>query len=183
MKKLMVVLMAVALCLGLTGVAIAEAPEGTVGTINTITNTPVTSLDLDSDGSLTTVATILVSNNYENAWELTLDFTNAGVTTAGKFIRSSAAGDASSVASEIDITALQLVPNASPGTLGTDLTAPTGTFTLVSGEGTFDPGATQSTATVAYLMDVKCSWVASNANLQGTYTETITATLAIGDGS
>jgi hypothetical protein len=186
MRKLeLSILMVGVLFLLATSVKAQQNVEGAVTAISEIgVFTPVTDLSFDSEGAATTVASITVSNNYENAWDLKLAFTNDG-----QFKRVSADGDASAatgVGAEIDITAFSLEANEA-GTLGTGLTAPTGAFTLTEDAShdfyTFDNAATQTTATVGYVMDIKCSWDANSEDLQGTYQETITATLTVGDGS
>lgn len=186
MKKLSIFFTLVgAIILLSTNVKAQVIVEGSVSAVNAIDDfTSVTGLDLSSNGSLTTVASITVSNNYENAWDLKLEFTNDGM-----FKRTSATGDASTAAgvgTEIEITSFSLVEDATPGTLGAGLTAPSGTFILSDDAGsdfyTFDTGAIQTTSTVGYKMNVQCSWSANSENLQGTYQETITATLTAGDG-
>jgi hypothetical protein len=186
MKVLKVITMASAFCFAFAGICLAAVlvPEGTVTAINAISSpTPVTNLAFSSLGNDVTIATITIDNNYENAFDLKLDFTNDGV-----FTRVAAAGGdgitvTSGVGAEIPITQFTLAHGS--GTLGTGLSAPDGTFTL-SGSGpatyTWDTGAKQSTATVGYQVVIKADWAADTRLLQGTYRETLTATLTVGDG-
>jgi hypothetical protein len=186
MKVLKVMTIASAICLAFAGIALADTvyPSGTVTAINSVSSTDVQNLDFDSNGNDVTIATITINNNYENAFDLKLDFTNDGY-----FKRVAAAGGdgtaATGVGAQIQITEFRLHPNGG-GTLGTGLTAPSGTFTL-TGSGpahyTWDTHATQSTATVGYQVDVLADWSADTRHLQGTYRETLTATLTVGDGS
>ena len=185
MKVLKVITVAGAVCFAFSGICLAAVlvPEGTVTAINTISSpTPVTNLAFSSLGNDVTIATITIDNNYENAFDLKLDFTNDGV-----FTRVAAAGGdgitvTSGVGAAIPITEFRL---SGSGTLGTGLSAPPATFTL-SGSGpatyTWDTGAKQSTATVGYQVAVKADWAADTRLLQGTYRETLTATLTVGDG-
>ena len=185
MKVLKVIIVASAFCLAFAGICLAAVlvPEGTVTAVNTISSpTAVTTLAFSSAGNDVTIATITIDNNYENAFDLKLDFTNDGV-----FTRVAAAGDGitvvSGVGAVIPITEFRL---SGSGTLGAGLSSPPATFTL-SGSGpasyTWDTGAKQSTATVGYQVDVKADWAADTRLLQGTYQETLTATLTVGDGS
>jgi len=184
MKKLTAFLMAGALCLFFSGIAMAQS-DGVIGTISEIDATSeITGLTLDADGVDVIIGTVTVSNNYQNAFDLKLAFTNDGV-----FKRTSAAGGdlatATGVGAEVPISSFKLLPEGT-GTLGTGLTAPSGTFTLTEDAGadyyTWDTASTQLTATVDYKMDIKCSWSANSEDLQGTYTETVTATITVGDG-
>jgi len=171
----------------LAGQAFADTvyPSGTLSAINSVSSTAVTDLDFDNDGNDVTIATITIDNNYENAFDLTLEFANDGV-----FKRVAAAGGdgtaATGVGAEIPITEFRLHPNGT-GTLGTGLTPPSGTFTLTSDAGAdyyvWDTHATQSTATVGYQVEVQADWSTDTRLLQGTYRETLTVTLSVGDGS
>ncbi|MFA9372360.1 MAG: hypothetical protein ACERIH_11680 [Labilibaculum antarcticum] len=150
---------------------------GSVGAINEINLfEPVTGLTLDADGVAVTLATITVSNNYESAFELTLAFTNSGV-----FKRYEAGSDTKLEAGNgalIPMTDLTLVANGVG--FGDGITAPA-LITLDEGAFTYD-AVSQTTATVSQAMDIKCSWLADEDDLQGLYSETITATLTSTDG-
>jgi len=187
MKVLKVISVASAICLALTGICLANPvyPSGTVTPNSNIDSfTAVTSLDFDNDGTFTTIATIVVSNNWENAWDLKLDFANDGVFKRYSVSNGDGIAVVSGSGAEIPMTAIRFHPTGT-GTLGSGLSAP-GTITL-SGSGpasfTWNAGGTQSTATVGYEMGIQCSWHTSSALLQGTYRESITATLTVGDGS
>jgi hypothetical protein len=186
MKVLKVITIASAFCLALAGICLANPvfPDGNVSASSTIDSfTAVTGLDFDNDGTFTTMATIMVSNNYEKAWDLQLDFANDGVFKRHSVTNGDGIAVVSGTGAEIPMTAIRFHPTGT-GTLGSGLTAP-GTITL-SGSGPasykYECGGTQSTATVGYEMDIQCSWHTSTALLQGTYRESITATLTIGDG-
>jgi WD40 repeat protein len=185
MKVLNIITIASAFYLALTGIALADAvfPSGTVTAINNVSSSAVTSLDFDHLGNDVTIATITIDNNYENAFDLKLAFTNDGV-----FKRVAAAGgdgtSATGIGTQIPITQFTLQPNA--GTLGTGLSSPAGTFSLTPDAGgayyIWDTHHTQTTATVGYQVEVQADWVADTGLLQGTYRETLTATLTVGDG-
>lgn len=185
MKVLKVISVASAICLAFAGICLADTvyPTGTVTPINTVSSSAVTTLDFDSAGANVVIDTITISNNYEWAFNLTLAFTNGG-----NFYRVSASGDGTTCTgscSQVPITTLQLVQHGS-GTLGTGLTPPSGTFTLTPGTPpyyTWSPGTTQTTATVGYQVDVLATWAQDSSRLEGTYKETLTATLTVGDGS
>jgi hypothetical protein len=172
--------------LALAGIALADTvyPSGTVTAINNVSSSAVTTLDFDHLGNDVTIATITIDNNYENAFDLKLGFTNDGV-----FKRVAAAGGdgttAIGVGAQIPITQFTLHPNGS-GTLGAGLSSPAGTFVLTSDAGAdyyiWDTHHTQTTATVGYQVDVQADWAADTRLLQGTYRETLTATLTVGDG-
>jgi hypothetical protein len=187
MKVLKVITVASAFCLAFAGICLADVvyPSGTVTAINTVSSSAVTTLDFNSLGNDVTIATITIGNNYENAFDLKFEFTNDGI-----FKRYAAAGGdgtaATGVGAEIPITQFRLHPNGS-GTLGTGLSSPAGTFVLTSDAGAdyyiWDTHATQTTATVGYQVEVQADWAADTRLLQGTYRETLTATLTVGDGS
>jgi hypothetical protein len=185
MKVLKVITVASAFCFAFAGICLAAVlvPEGTVTAINTISSpTAVTTLAFSSLGNDVTIATITIDNNYENAFDLKLDFTNDGV-----FTRVAAAGDGitvvSGVGAVIPITQFTL---SGTGTLGAGLSSPPATFTLTSDAGSdyyiWDTHHIQTTATVGYQVEVKADWAADTRLLQGTYRETLTATLTVGDG-
>jgi hypothetical protein len=156
MKVLKVITLASAFCFALAGICLANPvfPDGDVSAISTIDSfTAVTGLDFDNNATYTTVASITVSNNHEKAWDL-----------------------------QLPMTAIRFQPTG--GTRGSGINLP-GTITLAGTNPAsfkYECGGTQSTATVGYVMDIQCSWSASTALLQGTYRESITATLTIGDG-
>ncbi len=185
MKVLKVITVASAFCLAFAGICQADVvyPSGTVTPINTVSSTAETTLDFDSNGTDVPIATITISNNYENAFDLTLGFTNGGY-----FKRVAATGGdgtaATGAGAQIQMSSLKLQPHGS-GTLGTGLTPPSGIFTLLAGTPpyyTWDTAATQSTATVGYEVDVLASWLSDTMHLEGTYQETLTVTLTVGDG-
>ena len=130
MKVLKVIIVASAFCLAFAGICLAAVlvPEGTVTAVNTISSpTAVTTLAFSSAGNDVTIATITIDNNYENAFDLKLDFTNDGV-----FTRVAAAGDGITVVSGagavIPITEFRLTGS---GTLGAGLSSPTGDLYLI----------------------------------------------------
>jgi hypothetical protein len=187
MKVLNVITVASAFCLALAGIALADTvyPSGTVTAINNVSSSAVTTLDFNNNGNDVTIATLTINNNYENAFDIKFEFTNDGV-----FKRFAAAGGdgtaATGVGAQIPITQFTLHPNGN-GTLGTGLSSPAGTFTLTSDAGPdfyiWDTHHTQTTATVGYEVEVLADWSADTRLLQGTYRETLTATLTVGDGS
>jgi hypothetical protein len=188
MKVLKVIIAASAFCLALAGIcsAVALVPEGTVTAINSISaSSAVTSLNFNTLGTAATIATITIENNYENAFDLKLAFTNNGV-----FKRVAAAGGdgitATGVGAQVPITLFTL--HKGGGTLGAGLTDPSGTTfsSLTTDAGgdyyIWDTQHKQTTATVGYQLEVQADWVADTRLLQGTYRETLTATLTVGDG-
>lgn len=187
MKVLKVITLASAFCFAFTGICLAAPvyPSGTVTDINTVSSSAVTTLPFSNAGNDVTIATITIDNNWENAFDLKLEFTNDGV-----FKRYSVAnGDGIAVktgsGAEIPITQFTLHPNGT-GTLGAGLSAPAPEVFSLSGSGpasyTWDTQHTQTTATVGYQVDVQADWAADTRLLQGTYRETLTATLTVGDG-
>jgi hypothetical protein len=187
MKAFKLVTLVSACCLVFAGTCLADTvyPSGTVDPVNTVSSSAVTTLDFDNNGNDVAIATITIDNNWENAFDLKLEFTNDGV-----FKRVAAAGGdgtaATGAGAQIAITEFKLHPNGN-GTLGTGLTSPAGTITLTADAGAdyyiWDTHHTQTTATVGYEVEVQADWAASTSHLQGTYREELTVTLTAGDGS
>ncbi len=179
---------AVALC-GATA-ASAGLVGGSADPINTNTNVSyIANLTIVGAAGQTdtTVVTGTIDNNFDHGWKLTVASTNLGILK-----RTSGTGDtgAAGVGTEIPYTSIKLTTTG--GTLGAGLTAPVGTHNIAAGTGYggvagttyFNTGsdaltpAEATTATVGYGYALKISWTADTRILSGTYSDTITLTLA-----
>lgn len=177
---------AAALALGATG-ALAGTVGGSVSPINTLVENDVSSITIVAATAQTdtTIVTGTIDNNYEHGWKLTVASGNTG-----KLVRTSGSGGPGA-GREILYTSVKFVKTG--GTLGAGLTDPNGSskdiVTGISGGGVagttiFNTGTavgtvgTATTATVGYAYALKISWSADTSLLSGTYSDSLTLTLA-----
>lgn len=178
--------LAAALALGATGV-LAGTVGGSVSPINTLVENDVSSITIVAATAQTdtTIVTGTIDNNYEHGWKLTVASGNTG-----KLVRTSGSGGPGA-GREILYTNVKFVKTG--GTLGAGLTDPNGSskdiVTGISGGGVagttiFNTGTavgtvgTATTATVGYAYALKISWSADTSLLSGTYSDSLTLTLA-----
>lgn len=175
---------AAALALGATG-ALAGTVGGSVDPINTLVENDVSSITIvgASGQTDTTIVTGTIDNNFDGGWKLTVTSANVGKLTRG--------GGAGGAGREILYTNVKFVKTA--GTLGAGLTDPhdsnknivtgasgggvAGTTIFNTGSAVGVPG-TATTATVAYAYALRISWAADTSLLSGTYSDSVTLTLA-----
>jgi len=135
--------------------------------ISTIQCQGVTALNFGASATNTQIALFIINSNMTTAFDFRLEFANGCAFKNGS--------------SEIPMTALVL--NDVSGVLGTDLTKPDHLDVLHNrpgGEFLWDPGATQSTPTTNYIVDLRASWANPAGKLAGFYYETITVTFTVG---
>lgn len=164
----------------------ADPVGGEVDPINTLTSVDYID-DIDIVPSVgqtdTTVVTGTINNNSDTGWKLTIVSGNQG-----KLYRAGSSGGAGR---EIAYTSIKFTRTS--GTLGTGLTNPDNTTkniatgagaggtagTTVFNTGTaFATPGTATSATVDYVFALKISWSANTSVLRGSYTDTLTLTLA-----
>jgi hypothetical protein len=189
MKQSVLKLAAVISALAFGGVtsALAGTVGGSVSPINTLVETDVSNITVVAavGQTDTTIVTGTIDNNNDGGWMLTIVSTNVG-----KLKRTSGTGF-NGTGSQVLYTNIKFVKTG--GTLGAGLTDPDGTskniVTGASGGGVagttiFNTGSavhtpgTATTATVAYAYALKISWSADTTLLSGTYSDTLTLTLA-----
>ncbi|MFC5499011.1 hypothetical protein ACFPOE_15800 [Caenimonas terrae] len=178
--------LAAALALAGSG-AMAGTVGGSVAPINTLVENDTTGITIvGATGQTdTTIVTGTIDNNSESGWKLTVTSANTG-----KLVRTSGSGGPGA-GREILYTNVKFVKTG--GTLGAGLTDPNGssknivTGTLgggVAGTTIFNTGSavgtpgTATTATVGYAYALKISWSADTSLLSGTYSDSLTLTLA-----
>lgn len=167
--------LASALALGGIGSALAGAIGGSVPLTQSVTfvevatSTPIT---VNTGYTDRMVASGLVNSNSAEGWKVT--FTSAN---NGKLKRTGSSGGAGS---EILYTNIHFVKTG--GTLGSGLTAPDNTTKdITTGTAVVDTGGAAvlaTTATADYAYDLKITFSADPSLLAGTYTDTVTATIA-----
>jgi hypothetical protein len=183
--------LAIVSALTLTGAtsALAGTVGGSVVPINTLTQTDSAAITIGSstagaaNGQTgTTIVSGQIDNNSESGWKLTVASSNIG-----KLVRGSGGAGQEILYTNVSFS-------ATSGTLGAGLTAPAQTKNIVTGA---DGGATAgttyfatrltaastavgeaTTGSVAYGYALKISWASDLALLSGSYTDTITLTLA-----
>lgn len=172
-----------ALALGGATGAWAGTVGGSVTPINTLVENDVSNITIvGATGQTdTTIVTGTIDNNFDGGWKLTVASANIGKLKRG----TGGAGR------EILYTNVKFVKTG--GTLGAGLTDPDGTSKnivtgasggAVAGTTAFNTGAafgtpgTATTATVAYAYALKISWSTDTSLLSGTYSDSLTLTLA-----
>ncbi len=158
------------LCIGmllLLSPRTVNAAVGDLPVINQLQGLGSLGQNFSQAGTQVQLAIFAISNNHENAFDLHFTFANEG-----KFISGS---------NEIAMTSI-LLDKMDIGTLGTGLTEPEDVVVALDGDGmwTWDPGATQTTETQSYHVQLKGSWNNPTGKLAGYYYESITATITIG---
>ena len=173
--------------LGGATAAWAGTVGGSVSPINALVESDVSNITVVAAAgqTATTIVTGTIDNNNDGGWMLTIVSGNVG-----KLKRTSGTGF-NGTGSQILYTNVKFVKTG--GTLGAGLTDPDGTskniVTGASGGGVagttiFNTGSavhtpgTATTATVAYAYALKISWSADTTLLSGTYSDTLTLTLA-----
>jgi hypothetical protein len=167
--------------------AIADTVGGSVTAINTLTKTPNAAIVIgtttagQANGQTdTTIVNGTIDNNFDHGWKLTVVSANLGKLKLG----------GGGAGREILYTNVKLITTG--GTLGSGLTSPVGTHNIVDGSGYggvagttyFNTGtdattpAAATTATVAYAYSLQISWASDLTLLAGSYTDTVTLTLA-----
>jgi hypothetical protein len=168
-------------------VVLAGTVGGSVTAINQLVENDVSSITIGSstpgaNGQTdTTIVTGTIDNNDAAGWKLTIVSANTGKLKKG----------AGGAGREILYTNIKFVKTG--GTLGAGLTDPDGSskniVTGASGGGTagttiFNTGSavgtpgTATTATVGYAYALKISWSSDTSLLSGSYTDSLTLTLA-----
>ncbi len=150
---------------------------GSVTPINTLTDAYISDITIvaATGQTDTTVVTGTIDNNFASGWKLTIVSGNTG-----KLLRGGGGAGR-----EIPYTNITFVKTG--GTLGDGLTDPAAAGTkniATSGTTIFNTGSavatplTATTATVGCAYALKISWSADTTLLSGTYTDTLTLTLA-----
>jgi hypothetical protein len=157
---------AVGIGFGVARISIPFAAPGDFPVVNTLQAQGAFGFSFNQAQTRQQLAILLVNNNTVSAFDITFHFTNLGNFKSGT--------------REIALSNIQL--HGISGTLGADLTPPVNTAVTLDGSGdwTWDPGATQSTETVNYLVELVADWPDASNQLAGFYSEGITATISIG---
>jgi hypothetical protein len=185
MKRSRVLQLAAFAALAFGSPAFAGTVGGTVSPIDALTNQVfVSNLDIVGASGLTDeiIASGTIDNNNDRGWQLTVASTNSG-----KFFRETTTVDPGTGGTGRELLYGSVTLTKTGGTLGTGLTDPSGTSQSLTG-GLTTPGVfntrsgatlgTATTATVGYNFTLKISANANTTLLSGTYTDTITLTLA-----
>ncbi|MDO8806057.1 MAG: hypothetical protein Q7R35_16695 [Elusimicrobiota bacterium] len=155
--------------------ALAGSIGGVVDPISTLTSETYfadVSGGASADGVVSNakIASVVVDNNNEAGWKLTVTSANNGS------LKNTVAVSSPTIA----YSNIKLVKTG--GVLGAGLADPNNASQAVTSGSTIfqtSPGAqVASTATVAYALELQISWSANTALLSGTYSDTITMTLA-----
>ncbi len=143
------------------------AGVGDLPVINSLQAIGTMGHNFNQAGSSVQVAIFMINNNHANGFDITFTFANRG-----KFIHG---------ANEIAMTSI-LLDKMGIGTLGNGLTEPNNTVVTLDGAGSWlwNPGATQTTETSNYHVQLKASWHHPSGILAGYYYETVSATISIG---
>ncbi len=142
------------------------AAPGDLPVINTLQAQGVFGLPFNQAAVDQQIAIFLINNNTTTAFDINFHFTNLGNFTSGT--------------RQIAMSDIKL--NGISGQLGADLTVPVDEAVTLDGSGdwTWDPGVSQSTETINYVIELKASWPDAQSFLAGYYFEAITATISIG---
>ena len=145
---------------------VAHADVGDLPVINTVQAQGVFGMPFNQAATGEQIAIFIINCNTTTAFDLDFHFTNLGKFKSGT--------------REIAMSNIKL--NGVSGTLGAGLTVPSNTAVTLDGSGnwTWNPGATQTTETVNYLVELKANWPDGSSNLAGFYSESITVTISIG---
>ena len=170
--------------------ALAGTVGGSVTAINTLTQNFVSNLTIgtstpgnDNSQTDTTVVSGQIDNNNDAGWKLTVVSTNLGKLLKG----------AGGAGREIAYTNIKFVRTSGASTLGAGLTDPHNTVRNiatgadagdVAGTTVFNTGTavgvpgTATDATEGYTYALQISWSSDTSLLAGTYSDTVTLTLA-----
>ena len=142
------------------------ATPGDLPVINTLQSQGVFGMQFNQSATGQQIAIFLINNNTVSAFDIDFHFTNVGKFKSGSK----------------EIAMSNIVLNGISGQLGAGLTAPVNQAVTLDGSGdwTWDPGATQTTETINYLVELKADWPNGSGKLAGFYSETITTTISIG---
>jgi hypothetical protein len=137
--------------------------------INTIQSQGIVGLDFSRNGNNEQIALFIINNNCVTGFDVFFKFANGCAFRYG-------------ATQEIPMTSLVL--DRVSGTLGAGLVEPVDVDILhnLSGgdEYTWNPGATQTTPTTNYIVELRASWDNSAGKLAGFYSEAITIIITIG---
>ena len=158
------------LLMGLTPSVIAGVIGGEVAEINDLQQTFVSNITIVAGEAQadTTIMTGIINNNMEAGWNLTVSSANLGKLNRG----------AGGIGNEINYEYIQLVKQS--GILGADLVDPHAQVKdITGGSVNFDTGSGLATsATEDYGFALQISWKEDSSMLAGSYSDTITLTLA-----
>jgi hypothetical protein len=158
--------------------ALAGSVGGVVDAISTLTSetyfSDVSGGDsADGSASDAKIASVVVDHNDEAGWKLTVASANDGV------LKNSVAASSQTIA----YTNIKLVKTG--GVLGSGLSDPHNSSQSVASGSTIFQTAPASevagSATVGYALELQISWSLDTALLSGTYSDSITMTLAAED--
>ena len=158
-----------ALTLGVATSALAATVGGSIAQINEQTQTFVTGIAVVAAVGQTDTVILsgTINNNMAAGWNLKVDSANSGILKRGL----------GGVGNQIDYGTIKLLKTG--GVLGNGLTDPSGSDQSVStGSTTFTTDTPATSATVNYAYDLKVSWSADTALLEGSYTDVITVVLS-----
>lgn len=158
-----------ALTLGVATSALAATVGGSIAQINEQTQTFVTGIAVVAAVGQTDTVILsgTINNNMAAGWNLKVDSANSGILKRGL----------GGVGNQIDYGTIKLLKTG--GVLGNGLTDPSGSDQSVStGSTTFTTDTPATSATVDYAYDLKVSWSADTALLEGSYTDVITVVLS-----
>ena len=158
-----------ALTLGVATSALAATVGGAIAEINAQTLAFETGIAVVAAVGQTDTVILsgTINNNMAAGWNLKVDSANSGILKRGL----------GGVGNQIDYGTIKLLKTG--GVLGNGLTDPSGSDQSVStGSTTFTTDTPATSATVNYAYDLKVSWSADTALLEGSYTDVITVVLS-----
>ena len=158
-----------ALTLGVATSALAATVGGAIAEINAQTLAFETGIAVVAAVGQTDTVILsgTINNNMAAGWNLKVDSANSGILKRGL----------GGVGNQIDYGTIKLLKTG--GVLGNGLTDPSGSDQSVStGSTTFTTDTPATSATVDYAYDLKVSWSADTALLEGSYTDVITVVLS-----
>jgi len=158
-----------ALTLGVATSALAATVGGAIAEINVQTLAFETGIAVVAAVGQTDTVILsgTINNNMAAGWNLKVDSANSGILKRGL----------GGVGNQIDYGTIKLLKTG--GVLGNGLTNPSGRDQSVStGSTTFTTDTPATSATVDYAYDLKVSWSADTALLEGSYTDVITVVLS-----
>lgn len=166
MKKVPLMLCCLIVSLTATRTGALSPPDDP---INIIQSQGIVNLDFSRSGNDEQIALLIINNNHVTGFDVFFKFTNGCAFKSG-------------ATQSIPMTSLVL--DKVSGTLGAGLTEPVDLDILhnLSGgdEYTWNPGATQTTATVNYIVELRASWENPQGKLAGFYSEVITIVITPG---
>jgi hypothetical protein len=143
-----------------------HADVGDLPVINNLQGQGVFGMQFNQAATGQQICIFLINNNTASAFDIDFHFTNVGKFKSGSR----------------EIAMSSIVLNGISGQLGAGLTVPVNQAVTLDGSGdwTWNPGATQTTETINYLVELKANWPDGSNKLAGFYSESITATISIG---